>query len=137
MPVYWRSQRQPVTAQSWAAAEIVALSECMKDVNLRMWVAEEIGQKVVWPVEIKVDNKAGVSFQNNMSPNSKLKGAFDMRLGWLKELHDKKKWKAVKIPTAVNLADELTKPLAPVVKRNLDVEVERVRARIASSLGGK
>ena len=84
-----------------------------------------------------MDNKAGVMFQNNMSPNSKLKGVFDMRLGWLKELHDKKKWKAVKITTAVNLADELTKPLAPVIKKNLDLELERVKARVASSLGGK
>jgi len=84
-----------------------------------------------------VDNKAGVMFQNNMSPDSKLKGVFDMGSGWLKELHGKKKWKAVKIPTAVNLVDELTKPLAPVVKRNLELELEGVKARVASSLGGK
>ena len=72
---------------SSAAAEIVAMSECMKDVNLRMWIAEEIGIPVKWPVKILVDNKAGIHFQKRVNPDSKLKGVFDMRLGWLKELH--------------------------------------------------
>ena len=82
MQYHWQSNKQPSTAQSSAAAaEIVAMSECIKDVNLRMWIAEEIGHNFKWPVHIKVDNKAGVHFQNNMSPDSKLKGTFDMRPG--------------------------------------------------------
>ena len=130
MPFHWRSNKQPETAMSSAAAEIVAMSDCMKDVQLRLWIAEEAGIDVKWPAEIKVDNKAGVNFQNNMNPDSKLKGIFDMRWGWLKELHDKKKFKAVKIPTEKNLADSLTKPLQPVVKRKLDEELVRVRNRV-------
>ena len=104
---------------SSAAAEIIAMSECMKDAQLRMWVAEEAGANIEYPLKILVDNKAGVHFQNKMNPDSKLKGIFDMRLGWLQELHDKKKFIAVKIATDKNLADELTKPLAPVVKKKL------------------
>ena len=119
MQFHWRSNKQTTTAQSSTTAELVAMSECMKDVNLRMWIAEEIGHQIDWPVKIKVDNKAAVSFQNNMAPDSKLKGIFDMRLGWLQELHDKNKFKAVKIATDKNLADELTKPLAQVVKKKL------------------
>jgi len=126
MPFHWRSTKQPDTAMSSAAAEIVAMSECMKDVNLRLWIAEEAGIKVIWPAEIKVDNAAGVSFQNNMNPDSKLKGVFDMRLDWLKQLHDKKKFRAIKVATEKNLADALTKPLAPVVKRSLEVELGRI-----------
>ena len=119
MQYHWRSTKQPTTAMSSAAAEIIAMSECMKDAQLRMWVAEEAGANIEYPLKILVDNKAGVHFQNKMNPDSKLKGIFDMRLGWLQELHDKNKFKAVKIATDKNLADELTKPLAPVVKKKL------------------
>ena len=31
-----------------------------------------------------------------------------MRMGWLRELHDKKKFVAVKVATEKNLADDLT-----------------------------
>ena len=115
---------------SSAAAEIVAMSECMKDVRLRLWIAEEIGIPVVWPAKIQVDSKAGIHFQSNMNPDSKLKGVFDMRLGWLKELHDKKMFKAVKVDTTKNLADSLTKPLTPVVMEALDKELKEVQKKV-------
>ena len=102
-----------------------------------MWIAEEAGVQIGWPVEILVDNKAGVNFQNKMNPDSKLKGIFDMRMGWLKELHDKKKFKAVKISTDANLADDLTKPLAPHTKRKLDLVHRSKYALLIAPLGGK
>ena len=68
-----RILKQPVTAKSSAAAEIVALSDLIQDLQLRMWIAEEAGQDVNWPQIIKVDNQACVNFQNSMSPTSKLK----------------------------------------------------------------
>ena len=74
MQYHWRSTRQPTTAMSSAAAEIIAMSECMKDAQLRMWVAEEAGANIEYPLKILVDNKAGVHFQNKMNPDSKLKG---------------------------------------------------------------
>ena len=40
MPVHWRSNKQPTTAQSSAAAEIIALSQCCQDIRLRYWIAE-------------------------------------------------------------------------------------------------
>ena len=122
---------------SSAAAEIVAMSECMKDTQLRMWIAEEIGINVEYPLEILVDNKAGVHFQNKMNPDSKLKGIFDMRLGWLQELHDKRRFKAVKIATERNLADELTKPLSPIVKSKLRKVHGENYKRVVFHLGGK
>ena len=60
-----------------------------------------------------------------------------MRMGWLKELHDKKKFKAVKISTDANLADELTKPLAPHIKRKLDLVHSSKYALLIAPLGGK
>ena len=55
----------------------------------------------------------------------------------MQELHDKKKCKAVKIATDKNLADELTKPLAPVVKRKLEKVHRENYKRVVFHLGGK
>ena len=137
MQFHWRSTKQPVTAMSSAAAEIIALSECVKDVQLRMWMAQESGIPIDWPVKILVDNKAAVNFQNNMNPTSKLKGVFDMRNGWLKELHDKKRFKVVKVHTEKNLADPLTKPVPPLVRKRLDMELGRIKALVVSTFRGQ
>jgi len=112
--VFWRSNKQPETAISSAQAGIYALSEAVRDTRLRYWVAEEMLMDVVWPAEIQVDNAAGVTFQNKMNPSSmhsKLKGVFDLRKDWVKELQDRKQIRAVKVNTKNNLADILTKPL--------------------------
>ena len=42
----------------------------------------------------------------------------------------------MKISTADNLADEMTKPLSPVVKKKLDMELDRVKKRVVGSFKG-
>ena len=58
-------------------AEIHALSEAVRDMNLRLWIAEEMGIHIEWPGRIFVDNAAGVSItvssQHGTNPNSQLK----------------------------------------------------------------
>ena len=41
-------------------------------------------------------------------------------MGWLRELHDKKKFVAVKVATEKNLADDPTKPLDSKTRKRLD-----------------
>ena len=72
MPIHWRSNKQPVTAMSSAAAEVVALSDTMKDMRLRIWIAEEANIEVKRPITVLVDNKAAKSFQEGTNPESKL-----------------------------------------------------------------
>ena len=137
MPYHWRSNKQPTTAMSSAAAEIVALSECAKDVKLRMFIAEEAGVNVKKPYQINVDNKSAISFQKCMNPDSKLKGVFDLREAWVQDLIDTSVIKAVKIGTEKNLADMLTKPLEAKVRRQLDKELMRQVQAAMAPLGGK
>ena len=75
MPIHWRSNKQPVTAMSSAAAEIMALSDTMKDMRLRLWIAEEAQIEVIKPMVVQVDNKAAKSFQESTNPASKLQGS--------------------------------------------------------------
>jgi hypothetical protein len=123
MPVHWRSNKQPVTSLSSAAAEIYALSEACKDAKLMAWIAEEMGQRVRWPMSVMVDNAAGVSFQQGTTTNSRLKGIFDMRQKWVLEMRDKKLIKADKVETAKNVADLFTKSLNAIVRAKLENEI--------------
>ena len=114
MPVSWRSNKQPKTSVSSAMAEIYALSEGVRDALSVAYRFEEMGNWVDWPLEIMVDNMAGISFQGKTNPDSKLGGAFDFRRDWVVELQDEKKVKAVKVHTVYNVADLLTKCHRPV-----------------------
>ena len=71
-----------------------------------------------------MDNAAGVSFQNGTNPNSKLKGIFDLREQWVKELRDKRIAAAVKIATDKNVADMMTKCLTAAVMNKLQLEID-------------
>ena len=111
VPVHWRSNRQPVSADSPACAEIYALKEGVKDGRLFDWVAEEMGMSVSWPFVVQVDNKQAISFQQDTCINSKIRGSIDMRMEWVEELRDLKIVKTIHVSGEDNLADILTKCL--------------------------
>jgi hypothetical protein len=109
VPVHWRSNRQPVTADSPACAEIYALKEGVKDGRLFTWVAEEMGMNVSWPFVVQVDNKQAISFQQDTCINSKIRGSIDMRMEWVDELRDLDVVNTIHVSGEDNLADILTK----------------------------
>ena len=78
---------------------------------------------VKWPAVINVDNQAAISFQGNTNPNSKIRGQFNIRDSWIRELQDTGKIKAVKVPTDKNLADLFTKCLPHVTRAKLFAEM--------------
>ena len=57
---------------------------------------------------IYVDNTQSKSFQHATCINSKLRGVFDLRDGWVQELRDKSQVETVTIPRDENHADILT-----------------------------
>jgi hypothetical protein len=109
MPIYWRSNKQPMPCFSSGAAEVCAFSEAARDARSLVWRAEELGAKFNYPIKIHEDNSAAVAFQQSTSPVSKLKGIYNFRHNWIQELKDKMKLQAVKIDTTKNAADLFTK----------------------------
>ena len=130
LPVFWRSNKQPDTSLSSAQAEVYALAEAARDVSLRFWIAEELLLQVTWPAIILVDNSSGIVFQQSMNPASKLKGVFDLRLNWVKELQNKDRIKAIKVDTKYNVADILTKPLDSATRNKLMLIVDNLRENV-------
>ena len=73
-----------------------------------------------YPLEIQVDNPAGITFQSKMNPDSKLKGMINLRWHWVKELQDSEVIKAIKVHTTENRGDLGTKPLSrEVIERHM------------------
>ena len=131
MPVHWKSNKQPMTSYSSACAEVYALSECCREARLIAWIAEEMGRVVPWPLVVYVDNAAGVSYQHGTTASSKLRGVYDQRKDWVKELKNQKEIDAVKVDTARNLADLHTKCHAVPTRKKLQQELETIANRIA------
>ena len=108
------------------------MSECCREARLIAWIAEEMGRKVPWPLVVYVDNAAGVSYQHSTCASSKMRGVYDQRSDWVKELKDQSSVTAEKVKTDKNLADLYTKCHAAAVRTRLQQELEAVANRIAS-----
>jgi hypothetical protein len=109
IPIHWRSNKQPITADSPACAEIYAVKEGVRDTRLLLWVAQEMGIPVSWPFVVNCDSKQAISFQQDTCPKSKIRGSFDLREDWVEELRDQKIVQMSKIEGTKNCADIMTK----------------------------
>ena len=71
------------------------------------------------PIQVKVDNSASIIFQSKMNTDSKLKGVFDLRWQWVRDLQNTEQVQAVKVHTDNNLADILTKCMSRTLYEGL------------------
>lgn len=109
IPVHWRSNKQPMTTDSSAAAEVYALSQAVKEARYFVWKAGEMGLREPEIIKMMVDNAQAISFQHRTCPHTKLKGVFDLRWDWVKDLQDDGGVTTAYINTKDNVADLLTK----------------------------
>ena len=70
-----------------------------------------MGIMVQWPLVLKVDNRAAITFQLGTCLQSRLRGYIDMRAAWVRELRDQNLVTLKKVKSENNLADILTKCL--------------------------
>ena len=110
-PIHWRSNRQARSTLSPAESEIYALSTGVKDSRLIHWTLAEAGVAITWPFTVQADNKAAISFQKDTCPTSKIRGCFDFREKWVKEMKDKDVVRTEHVETHKNLADIFIKCL--------------------------
>jgi hypothetical protein len=113
VPVQWKSNKQSSTAYSSTAAEVMALSECVRQANFLQWAGADMGYPDPSTLTIYTDSKGARSFQSSTTLDSRLKGYFDLREAWVGELRDAGRVKLEKIEGRQNLSDLLTKLLRP------------------------
>ena len=109
VPVQWVSRRQPTSAKSPAATNIYALSEGVELARQFQWCLQDLGEQVRWPMKVLVDNNQAISFSRDTCVKSNLRGTFNIRWHWVKELKDASVVCTVKVASAENPADILTK----------------------------
>ena len=117
-----------MAAISSAVAEIYAFSEAIKHAQFLIWRMDDVEHKMKRPIKIYEDNKAMISYQKSTKTNSKLRGIYNLRWAWIKELKDMAKIIAVKVATVAtieNIADLLTTltkcQQRPVIDRFLEM----------------
>ena len=112
-PIFWRSNKQKfAVAMSPAEAEIYAMPEGVRDARDIAWVLEEMGCKMMWPLNIYTDSDAAISFQWDSVPKSKIRGCIDKRLQWVEDLRNRDEFTSVYVRSLGNMADIHTKCLA-------------------------
>ena len=70
---------------------------------------KDIGHRIQEPISILEDNAATISFQRSTKTNTKIRGIYNLRWAWVKDLRNMAKIIAVKVTTNDNIADLLTK----------------------------
>ena len=110
--ISWSSKRQPTIALSSCEAEIMAASEAAKEAVFLDRMCSELDFKSNdEPIHLACDNKAAIDSSYNPENHSRTKH-IDRRHYFIRELVENGKIVVPYVPTAHNLADFFTKPLA-------------------------
>ena len=120
-PVYWASRKQAGSVYSSAAAEIYALSEAVRCGRFYRWCCDDMALGISGKLVVQVDNQQAESFQKATCLNSRLRGVFDLRDSWVRELREDKKLQVKYVAAEGQLADVLTKAL-PAYKFRRSIE---------------
>ena len=110
-PVSWNSKRQATVALSTVEAEYVAMSRCSQQmVWMQTWLDEvEIERNI--PGIIRGDSRGAIALAKNTKDHGKVKH-INIRHHYLCELIKSGAISFEQIPSADNVADLFTKPLA-------------------------
>ena len=96
---------------SSASVEIYAAANCVNDTLALTYVLEEAGIRYSMPINVEIDNAAAVSFIRSRGVTKSGLRHIDLRLSWVKTLHDSCLVNALKVSTIHNASDIGTKIL--------------------------
>jgi hypothetical protein len=113
--VDWSSKLQPVVTQSTTEAEYIAANNAGRDIAWMRNLLTEFGYDLSdTPSTLFMDNNSAIAVAKNPEHFGKLK-RMQLRLYWLRDVIEEGMIAPEYMPTALMLADLLTKAL-PVVK---------------------
>jgi hypothetical protein len=109
--VSWSSRKQDVVAMSTTEAEFYALAEGVKELLWLKMLLKDFDVCLEGPLIIHSDNQSTIKLLENPKFSARLKH-IDCRLHSVRDYVQKKILRIFYVPTAENIADLLTKPLA-------------------------
>ena len=120
--IAWKSKGMKHVTLSSSEAELVALSECVKDVKFVMKILEDLGIKVSCPVTVRVDNVGAIFLAENATTSQRTRH-IDIRYKWVSEFIENGEIEVIFVKTLENDADIFTKNMSSSVN---DRHVERM-----------
>ena len=114
--IYWRSRTQRVVALSTAEAELIALTEAVKEAMHIGYLSREFtpGAKKQQPLFIYCDNQAAIIISSETRFSERTKH-IDIRYFFCREKVEDGSVSIKFVPSQANLADFFTKPLLRVI----------------------
>ena len=110
-PIAWMSKKQPTISLSSSEAEIIAACQATTLCKWFMNLMTELKLPLQRPITIYEDNSAAI-FLSNTSVHGKRLKHIDIKWRYINDEVKAGNVKLIKIPTQLNLADLLTKPLS-------------------------
>jgi hypothetical protein len=110
-PIMWKSKMQKTTALSTAEAEYYSASAAGCEVLYLRTLLERLGFKQKRPTPIYEDNTACIEWGNNVIGGRERAKHIDIRKHFAHEVIQNGAMRLIKVPTALQLADILTKGL--------------------------
>ncbi|KAM1751125.1 hypothetical protein ACFX11_009284 [Malus domestica] len=125
--VSWRSKKQDVIADSTTEAEYVATAEAGKEAFWMKKFITELGvvPTITSPVTLYCDNSGAIAQAKEPRAHQKNKH-FDRRFNIIRRYDAKGKVNILKVASADNVADPLTKPMSQI---QLDLHMEKMGIR--------
>jgi hypothetical protein len=123
-PIFFKSKRQKSVALSTAEAELVALTECAREVKALRNLMGELGLDISAPTTVFDDNQAVVSIAHSGVDYKGRMRHLDVSKFYIQELVVSGELRVEFIPTTEQTADILTKPLDRL-------EFKRLRAKMS------
>ena len=112
-PIIWGSKKQTSVARSSFAAESVALTNAIDEIQWLCAFLKNLGYKPTY-VPVAVDNQSLIATMNGNKSPTRLKH-IDLRFHWLKEQMEKGDFKIEYCPTDKTTADIFTKALGSIL----------------------
>jgi hypothetical protein len=109
--ISWATRKQPTVAQSSCEAELLALSDVVKEVEWVIMLLTELRQNVVTPATINIDNQSTIKISENDACHERTKH-IDIRHFYVRDEIKNKKIKLKWVESSNQLADILTKSLS-------------------------
>lgn len=108
--ISWCCRKQNIVTQSSAEAEFVAMTEAVKEA---MWIKEassELCEQGDQPLLVFTDSQSAMAMTDNQNFSNRTKHV-DIKYHFVKDMVKKNELKLCYVPTDVNVADIMTKPL--------------------------